>query len=249
MSGYPQPVAAIANDYFERVKARLGAVPVREKDEFLREIESHVYEAYQQTPGENDDVGRILAVLRNLGEPAEVVADRLPDTMLLSGSRRNLPLYIIGGLFVAFFGIPIGAGGLGVLVGLLGALAGLLAAYFAVTGSLLLVGALLMLLGLMRLAMPHLWDNLIAAGFIQMPPVFLDRLSPADQGMVMLVIAGIIGIAGLGLLWVGKHLFRGMRFLFTLLVDWTSRAARSARRILRYQHQQPKTAHQLHFVK
>lgn len=248
MRGYPEPVAAIANDYFERVKVQLGPVPAREQDEFLREIESHVYEAYQQTPGEND-VARILAVLRNLGEPAEVVADRLPDTMLRSGSRRNVPLYIIGGLFVALFGIPIGAGGLGVLVGLLGGLAGLLVAYFAVAGSLLLVGALLMLLGLMRLATPHLLDNLIAAGVIQLPAIFLDRFSPADQGIVMLVFAGIIGIAGLGLLWVGKHLFRGLRFLFTLFVDWTSRAARSARRKLRHQDPQPNTAQQLRFVK
>ena len=127
MSGYPEPVAAIANDYFERVKAQLAPVPALEQDEFLREIQSHVYEAYQQTLGEND-VARILTVLRNLGEPAEVVADRLPGTLLRSGSRRNVPLYILGGLFLALFGIPIGAGGLGVIAGLLGALAGLPAA-------------------------------------------------------------------------------------------------------------------------
>jgi hypothetical protein len=74
------------------VKAQLASVPAREEDEFLREIQSHVYEAYQQTSGEND-VARILAVLRNLGEPVEVVADRRPDSILLSGSRRNMPLY------------------------------------------------------------------------------------------------------------------------------------------------------------
>jgi uncharacterized membrane protein len=243
MSGYPQPVAAIAGDYLERVKARLGPVPAPERDEFLREIESHVYEAYQQTPGE-DDVARILAVLRNLGDPAEVVADRLPAAMLRSGSKRNLPTYILGGLFLALFGIPIGAGGLGVLAGLLAALAGLLVAYFAVTGSLLLVSAVFMLLGLMRLAMPHLWDSLIAAGFIQMPAPFLDRVSAADQGFVMLVVGGIAGVAGLGLFWVGKRLFRGMRFLFTLFLDWTSRAARSVRRKLRDQHSQTNRAHE-----
>src|SRR5262249_29971582 len=163
-------------------------------------IQSHVYEAYQQSSGENE-VARMLAVLRHLGEPGEVVADRLSGTMLRSGSRRNVPLYIVGGLFVALFGIPIGAGGLGVLVGLLGALAGLVIAYFAVTGSLLLVGALFMLLGLVRLAIPHLWDNLIAAGFIQMPPEVLDRFSPAGQGIAMLVVACVVAIAGMGLLW------------------------------------------------
>jgi len=113
----------------------------------------------------------------------------------------------LGGLFVALFGIPIGAGGVGVLVGLLGAVAGLLVAYFAVTGGVLLVGALFMLVGLIRFAMPHLWDNLVSAGFIQMngpPAEFLDRFSPVDQGIIMIVLAGIFGVAGLGLLWMGK---------------------------------------------
>ena len=58
MNNYPEVVPKIANDYLERVKSQLRLVPVRERDEFLREIESHLYEAYQQTPGE-DDVARI----------------------------------------------------------------------------------------------------------------------------------------------------------------------------------------------
>ena len=251
MSVYPEPVAAIANDYFERVKAQLVPVPALEQDEFLREIQSHVYEAYQQTLGEND-VARILTVLRNLGEPAEVVADRLPGTMLRSGSRRNLPLYILGGLFLTLFGIPIGAGGLGVIIGLLGALAGLLVAYFAFTGSLLLVGALFMLLGFIRLATPNLWNSLIAAGVIHIsgpPAEFLHRMSSTDQGVLIFLFGGIFMVAGLGLLWTGKHLFRGMRFLFTLFLDWTHRAVRTARRKFRYQRPQPRAAHQLRFVK
>ena len=51
MSNYPDVVAKIVSDYLERVKSQLRLVPVREQNEFLREIESHVYEAYQQTPG------------------------------------------------------------------------------------------------------------------------------------------------------------------------------------------------------
>jgi uncharacterized membrane protein len=249
MSDYPQPMATIANDYCERVKALLSSVPASEQVEFLKEIQSHIYEAYQHTPGEND-VARILAVLRNLGEPSEVVADRLPDAMLRSGARRNLPLYILGGLFVALFGIPLGAGGIGVLVGLLGALAGLLAGYFAVTGSTLLVGALFILLGLIRVISPHLWDILLAAGIIQMngpPAEFLDRFSPADQGFLMIMAGGILGVAGLSLLWVGKRLIRGLGFLFTLCLDWTRRGAKAARRKLR-QQPQPHSPNQLHFV-
>src|ERR1035437_2090901 len=130
MNNYPEVVAKIANNYLERVKSQLGLVPIREQNEFLREIESHLYEAYQQTPGD-DDVARILAVLRNLGEPAEVVSDRLPGTMVRSGTKRNLPLYVVGGILIGLLGIPLGFGGLGVLVGILGGLAGMLVAFYA----------------------------------------------------------------------------------------------------------------------
>ena len=110
MENYPQVVEKIANDYLARVKSKLFLVPSSEQDEFLRELQSHLYEAYQQTSGD-DDVARILTVLRNLGEPTDVVADRLPGAMVRSGSKRNLPLYILGGVFIAIFGIPIGFGG------------------------------------------------------------------------------------------------------------------------------------------
>jgi len=166
MSAYPEVVAKIASDYLERVKSQLRLVPAHEQVEFLREIESHLYEAYQQTPGE-DDVARILAVLRNFGEPAEVVSDRLPGAMVRSGTKRKLPLYVVGGILIALFGLPLGSAGVGVLVGLLAALAGILVAYYAVAGSFLLVGALTMLLGLTRIILPQLFDRLVMLGYIQ----------------------------------------------------------------------------------
>jgi len=50
MSAYPEVVAKIASDYLERVKSQLRLVPAHEQVEFLREIESHLYESYQQMP-------------------------------------------------------------------------------------------------------------------------------------------------------------------------------------------------------
>ena len=88
MYNYPEVVAKIVNDYLERVKSQLRLVPAHDQGEFLREIESHLYEAYQQTPGD-DDVTRILTVLRNFGEPAEVVSDRLPGAMVRSGAMPD----------------------------------------------------------------------------------------------------------------------------------------------------------------
>ena len=232
MYNYPAMVARIVNDYLERVKSQLLLVPVREQNEFLREIESHVYEAYQQMPGE-DDVARILAVLRNLGEPAEVVSDRLPGTMVRSGTKRNLPLYVVGGILIALFGLPLGFGGLGVLAGLLAAVAGVLIAFYAVTGSFLLVGSLVTLLGLTRFLSPQFFDRLVDLGFVQLgSPVgeFLDQFSPADQGLLMMLVGCILLGFGLGMLWLGKRLLRGLRFLFSLLFDRMRRLAQTVRR-------------------
>jgi uncharacterized membrane protein len=231
---YPEVVTQIANDYLGRVKTLLRQVPAREQEELLREIQTHVYEAYRQTTG-GDDVARILAVLRNFGEPAEVVSDRLPAAMVRSGAKRNLPLYVVAGIFIALFGIPLGFGGVGVLVGLLAAVAGILVAYFAAAGSILLVGAVFTLLAFMRFALPDVWDKLVALGVIQIngpPAEFFDRFSPPDQALIMILIATVFAAGGLGLLWLGRYMLRGMRFLLSLTIDWSRRFAHTVRQKL-----------------
>jgi uncharacterized membrane protein len=234
MNPYPDVVAAIVNDYLDRVKLRLKLIPAPEQDEFLREIQSHIYEAYNRMPGA-DDAQRILAVLRNLGEPAEVVADRLPGAMMRSGSGRNVPLYILGGILIAMFGVPLGFGGLGVLVGVFAAIFGIMVAYYAVTGSVLLVGTIFMLLGMIRIVLPGLWDRLIVLGFIRFDGQvgeFLDHLSAADQGLILILFASVFLASGVGLLRLGKRLLKGLRFLVGLLIDWARRMAQSLRRKL-----------------
>jgi len=234
MNDYPEVVAKIASDYLERVKSQLRLVPAREQDEFLRELQSHLYEAYQQTPGE-DDVARILTVLRKLGEPAEVVCDRLPGAMVRSGARRNLPLYVVGGILIALFGIPLGFGGVAVLVGILFTLAGIAATYFATVGIVLLTGAFFLLLGLTRIYQPELWDRLVTLGVIQMEwrlAEFLDQLSPSAQGSLMIVFSCVFAAIGLGMLWLGRYLIRGLRFLFSLVFDWLRQVAQTLRRKL-----------------
>lgn len=233
MNDYPPVVAKIADDYLERMKKQLHLIPSREQEEFLLEIKSHLYEAYQQTPGE-DEVARILAVLRKLGEPSEVVTDRLPGAMVRSGTRRNLPLFVVGGILIALFGIPLGFGGMGVLIGLLGALTAMVVAFYTATGSILLVGAILMLLGVSRILVPPVFDLLVVNGFIQLGPLaeFFDQLTVADQGLFMIFFATLFVAAGLGMLWLGRYLLRGLRFLFSLVFDWTRRFAQRVRRKL-----------------
>jgi uncharacterized membrane protein len=234
MNDYPEAVAKIADDYLQRVKAQLHLVPAREQEDFLREIQSHIHEAYQEAPGD-DNVASILAVLRNLGEPAEVVADRLPGAMVRSGTKRSLPLYISAGIVIALFGLPLGFGGVGVLVGLLIALMGVVFAYYMLTASFLLVGACFMSLGLIRVLAPDLWDKLVMLGYIQTGGPFaelFDHLSPTGQAFIMLVFASAFVASGLGLLRLGKYLLRGLHFLLSLAFDWTRRFAQSVRRRL-----------------
>ncbi len=70
MNSYPEVVATIVNDYLDRVKSQLRLAPVREQSEFLAEIESHLYEAYQQAPFRKT---------------------RLPESSACCGSSVNLP--------------------------------------------------------------------------------------------------------------------------------------------------------------
>jgi len=231
MNSYPPVVAAIVNDYLARLHRQLQLIPAPEQTEFLREIESHIYEAYSRTPGP-DDAQRILTVLRNLGEPAEVVADRLPGTMMRSGAARNLPLYIVGGILIAIFGIPLGFGGLGVLIGIFAAITGIVIAYYAFTGAILLVGSVFMLLGAIRIAVPEFWDKLMAGGLIHLDGEFLDHLSASDQGLLFILVAAVFLASGIGLLRLGKRLLKGVRFLFSLILDWARRTAQVLRRKL-----------------
>ncbi len=238
MNSYPEVVAKIVNDYLERVKSQLRLLPIRERNEFLAEIESHVYEAYQQRP-EEDDVAKILAVLRNLGEPAEVVSASCRGPWRVPARNRNLPLYVVGGILIALFGIPLGFGGLGVLVGILAALAGVVVAFYATVGSIVLVGALFVLLGLTRMFLPHLFDRLVMLGFIHInaPTAdFLDHFPRAEQNLMMILFGAIWLAAGLGMIWLGRYLLRGLRFLFSLLFDQMRRLAQVCRAKLRPEH-------------
>ena len=231
MNNFPAAVTKIANDYLERVRTQLRVVPAHEQEEFLRELQSHLYEAYQLMPGD-DEVDRILRVLRRLGEPAEVVSGRLPGAMMRAGAKRNLPLYILGGVVLALFGIPLGFGGMGVLIGLLAALVGLVIAYYAVTGSMLLVGAIFAVSGLARIYEPALWNQLILLGVIHMEGragELFNELSPSGQGFILLVCASVFLAVSLGMLWLGKYLLRGMRFLFGMVFEWTRRLLQTVR--------------------
>jgi uncharacterized membrane protein len=234
MNNYSDTVEKIVENYMDRLNIRLRPVPPRERDEFLQEIRSHIYESYLQTAGntESDDVNRILGVLGKLGEPAEVVSDRLSEAMMNSGTRRKFPLHLVAGVVIALFGIPLGFGGVAVLAGVLVALTGIVLSFYATMAVVFLAGTLLLVLGLTRIYEPAIWDRLLTYGVIQMDgPVdaLFGQLTPLGQGVFMLILAGVFVICGLAMLWLGKFLTRGLRFLFTLVFDWIRKLATRVR--------------------
>jgi hypothetical protein len=93
-----------------------------------------------------------------------------------------------------------------------------------------------MLMGFARTAAPEFWDRMVALGFIRLDgPAcdFLDQLPATEQGLFMIVLAALVIAGGLGMLWVGRYLIRGLRFLFSLALD---RLREFAERIRRRAH-------------
>ena len=249
MLNYPETVASIADDYLERVKAQLPLLPAGEREDFLAEVRSHIYEAYFESSCA-DEVARILAVLRNVGEPVDMVADRLPKSMVRSGAARNLPLYVLGGILVALFGLPLGFGGVAVLMGLLLALGGIVMAYYAVAGSLLFAGSLIGLVGLIRLALPGVYYQLVELGYINLgPPEFLAQVPASALGMLLIAIAILFAAGGIGMLRLGKKMLRGFRFLVGLAFDWMRSTAQKVRARFKPGRRDRRSAGHVQFVK
>jgi uncharacterized membrane protein len=232
MNAYPDVVAQIVNDYMSRLKAELEPAPSQEGVEILKEIESHIYESYQVASGEND-VARILNVLRTVGAPSEITGGALGSALLSSGTQRSLPIYIVSGILIALFGIPLGFSGIAILLGVVVMLAGLVVVYYAAAGTVLISALMSVTIGVMAAFYPTLWERLDDLGVIHMSrPLanFLEPLSPKEQGLLFLIPGAICLAAGLAMLRLGSRLIRGLRFIFRLGLDSALRLARTLRR-------------------
>lgn len=219
-NGFSGPVAQIVDNYLERLKKGLKGIPAKDQDELVKEINSHIYEAFRSDPTP-DEVARILKVLDKLGEPANVISTRMPEAMVTLGKKKKLPFLILAGLLIAFFGVPLGLGGLGAAVGIIIGLLGLVLAFYVVAFSLILTG----------------WLTAIALAIRAFKPDFLEPymniyplVSDPTLNLVIYIIGALImaGV-GFGMLWLGTRLMRGMRFVFRFLAGkirtWRQRKA------------------------
>jgi uncharacterized membrane protein len=215
-SDFPQSVEKIVNDYLERLAARLKGMPAGDRRELVDEIRSHIYESYvNESAGE--EIERILAVLRRLGEPADVISSRMPQAVARLGKGRRAPLYILAGILIALLGVPLGIGAVAILVGLLAGLLGLLITFYGAGISLVVAGFLTSVASAIAILAPGILysiNDAVGAEVVQFGPF---QHNPQLAGTIGLIVSLIVIGLGLLMLWSGKYIWRGFRFVIVLV--------------------------------
>jgi len=218
-NGFSGPVAQIVDNYLERLKKGLKGISAKDQDELVREINSHIYESFRDDPTP-DEVARILKVLDKLGEPAAVLSARMPEAMVTLGKKRKLPFLILAGLLIAFFGVPLGLGGLSAAVGLIIGVLAVVVSFYIVAFSLILAGWLSAVIMIVRIFSPAFLDP-----WIDIYPLVAD---PTLNTVIYILGALLLAALGFGLLWLGSRLMRGVRFVFRFLIgkikNWRKKA-------------------------
>ncbi len=217
---YSPAAQAVINDYLDRLKYQLAGFPAVDREDLLREISCHIDEAFAAEVG-NDEMSRLFRVLRRLGEPVDVISERMSPAMVKMGKKKGLPFYIISGILIVLFGLPLGAGVFGILIGVLAAVFGILVAYFATAVSLFVSGAIGIVASAIYILDPGIVDRITQAlgGTEQIHFVAFGNvlnLSPQAEGVICLIICVILAGIGALMLWGGRYLLRGIGYLFRI---------------------------------
>jgi uncharacterized membrane protein len=220
---YSSAARAVINDYLDRLKCRLAGFPAVDREDLLREIAGHIDEAFA---GESagDEMERLLRVLRRLGEPADVISERMSPAMVKLGRKKGLPFYILSGVLIALFGLPLGAGVFGVLIGVLAAIIGLLVAYFATALSFLVSGAIGIIVSVVIMMDPIIIERINSAfgGVEGFHLVLLGsplNLPPQTEASICLILSVILAGLGALMFWGGRYLLRGISYMFRISWD------------------------------
>lgn len=213
---FPNSVERVVTDYLDRLSIHLKGMAAADRQEVLNEIRSHIYEAYSAETGD-DEIGRILKVLRKLGEPAVVVADRISPAMARLGRKTKSPLYYLAAVLLALFGLPLGLGALAVLCGLLAALITLLIAYFAMAVSLVVTAVAGIIISLVGIFAPD-----FIFGLNESFGQTIISFGPFDQNPVLggtlgLILCLLLAALGLLMLWAGRYIWRGFCYVVRLI--------------------------------
>jgi len=215
-NGYPKAVEKIVTDYLERLENNLQGLPETDKNEFIKEMQSHIYESYINDPTE-DEIDRILAVLKKLGEPSELFSKKMPNSLVKMGKEKNLPLYILSGILIGLFGIPLGISGVAVLISLIGTVFSLVIAYFATAISLVVAGFAGIAISIVRIADPVFLEQFMDINWFSHGPVYFS--SPTAEGVAGIIISVLIAGIGMLLLYMGRYILRGIKFTANLILE------------------------------
>jgi len=165
---------------------------------------------------------RLLRVLRRLGEPADVISERMSPAMIQMGRKKGLPFYIVSGALIAFIGLPLGLGAAGILIGVLATIFAVLVAYFSVALSFLVSGVVGMIVSVVVLADPAIPERINEAfggrEVIHLGFGSLLNLPPQTDAALTFVVCAILAGIGALMIWGGRYLLRGTGYL--LKVSW-----------------------------
>jgi uncharacterized membrane protein len=214
---FPPAAEKIVADYLEKLGSHLKGMDEKDRQEILAEIRSHIYESFR-SDGEGDEIDRILRALKRLGEPGEVVSSRVGSSVTQLGKKKKSLLYILAGVLIVFFAAPLGMGGLGMVVGLLAGLAALLIGYFATAIIFVISGFVCALVGLVAIVSPDIFleiNRWAGEAVFQFGPF---QNHPQVAGVLTLIFSLMLAALGLLMLWSGKHIWRGLRLVFSLAV-------------------------------
>ena len=215
---FPPAAEKIVADYLEKLAAQLKGMNEKDQQEVLAEIRSHIYESFS-SDSEGDEVDRALRALKRLGDPYEVVANRMGNSVTRLGRKKKSLLYILAGVLIVFFAAPLGMGGLGLIVGLLAGLAALLVGYFTTAVALVVSGFVGALVGLVAIISPDIFleiNRWAGEAVFHFGPF---QNNPQVAGILTLILSLMLAALGLLMLWSGKHIWRGLRFVFRLVID------------------------------
>lgn len=212
----PLTAAKIANDYLDRLSSRLMGMSLKDRQELLDEIKSHIYDSYMNE-NSGDEIERILTVLRRLGDPADVISSRMPQAVERLGKGKKAPLYILAGILIALFGVPLGLGAVGLLIGLFVALLGLLIAFYATGVSLVVSGFASSIICFIAVVAPELIDRINYAAGVEVVSWGPFANNTQLGGILGLIVSLLLTGLGLLMLWSGKYVWRGFCFVVVLI--------------------------------
>ena len=66
----------------------------------------------------------------------------------------------------------------------------------------------------------------------------LDLFSTSNQGAIMILIGMAFAGSGFAMIWLGRYLFRGLRFLYGFVAEWIPQLFGKIRRIARREYKE-----------